>query len=206
MNGLKAHWIKLASVYSGDNSIIDELWLEIEKSHTSNGRYYHNLTHLQYMIDKALLFRENLSDLDTILFSIFYHDIVYNVEQHDNEQKSSEIAVNRMERLAVPTNKIVNCQRQIVATKEHKNSVDNDTNYLLDFDLAILGDTPENYMEYTHKIRKEYSIYPDFLYTQGRKKVLQHFLDMDNIFKTDIFRNNYEAQARENIRAELNKL
>lgn len=47
---------------------------------------------------------------------------------------------------------------QIEATKEHKRSQDNDTNMLLDLDLAVLGDSSESYQKYANAIRKEYKI------------------------------------------------
>lgn len=59
---------------------------------------------------------------------------------------------------------------------------------------------------YTKQIRKEYSIYPDFLYKPGRKKVLEHFLQLENIFKTDYFKTKYEVQARKNIESEWRNL
>ena len=62
------------------------------------------------------------------------------------------------------------------------------------------------YDTYCQQVRKEYSIYPDFLYKPGRKKVLEHFLNMERIFKTTYFFDLYEAQARENLRRELSSL
>ncbi len=81
-----------------------------------------------------------------------------------------------------------------------------DINYLLDADLSVLGKDRETYLVYTQMIRKEYSIYPDFLYKPGRKKVLRHFLELENIFKTEYFRDQYETQAKENIETELRLL
>jgi predicted metal-dependent HD superfamily phosphohydrolase len=69
-----------------------------------------------------------------------------------------------------------------------------------------LGYTWDKYREYCQQVRKEYAIYPDFLYNPGRKKALQHFLDMDVIFKTGFFRNKYEIQARKNIVQEISGL
>lgn len=80
------------------------------------------------------------------------------------------------------------------------------TNYLLDVDLSVLGKDTQTYLGYTKQIRKEYSIYPDFLYNLGRKKVLQHFLELENIFKTEDFRDKYESQARKNIEFEISIL
>jgi len=47
---------------------------------------------------------------------------------------------------------------------------------------------------------------PDFIYNQGRQKVLKHFLAMNQIYKTDYFFNKYESQARTNLNIELEKL
>ena len=93
-------------------------------------------------------------------------------------------------------------KRGIKCTKSHEFS-DSDTNYFTDADLSILGKSWKTYEEYYQQIRKEYKIYPDFIYNSGRKKALQHFLKMDRIFKTDYFFEKYEIQARENLQNEL---
>lgn len=206
MEYLKSIWTELVLNYIDDVKLVDRLWTEIEKAYSHKSRYYHNLEHLKYMAQKALEHKNDLNDPDTIMFSIFYHDIVYNQIGQDNEKKSANIAENRLVSLGVPADKIYRCKEQIMATKDHHGRDENDTSYLLDFDLAILGDTPENYKNYTKKIRSEYAIYPDFLYKKGRKKVIRHFLDMDRIFKTDVFYKNYEKQARENLKTELQEL
>ncbi|MGE4514074.1 MAG: hypothetical protein AB7E26_09720, partial [Chryseobacterium sp.] len=72
--------------------------------------------------------------------------------------------------------------------------------------LSILGSESEIYVSYTQKIRKEYSIYPDLLYRPGRKKVLEHFLKSESIFKTEYFKEKYELRARENILSEIESL
>lgn len=123
-----------------------------------------------------------------------------------NEEKSSEFAKFRLEKLGVNKIDIEEFSEQILATKSHQKSGNNDTNYLLDVDLSILGKDIESYVKYTQQIRKEYSIYPDFLYKPGRRKVLQHFLVLESIFKTEYFKGKYEVQARENIKFELNGL
>jgi len=205
MEDLTARWQELAIKYTDDNQLAQELWKEIEESYTTKNRYYHNLTHLSYMVDHATKYQHKLSDPDTVLFSIFYHDIVYDVMRKDNELKSADLARGRLFQLGVPADKITKCYTQIVATQSHAPSSDSDTNYLLDFDLAILGESPAVYQEYTTKIRKEYAIYPGFLYRRGRKKVVQQFLTRNRIFKTDTFYGRYEQSARDNLKAELLK-
>lgn len=41
------------------------------------------------------------------------------------------------------------------------------------------------------------------LYRPGRRKVLDHFLDLPQRFKTPYFRERFEEQARVNLSAEL---
>ncbi|MNX82674.1 hypothetical protein D3C86_1144100 [compost metagenome] len=110
--------------------------------------------------------------------------------------------MERLEQISYPEDKIQKCKRQILTTKLHA-VADPDTNLFTDADLSILGKSWEAYATYYQQIRKEYSIYPDFMYTNGRKKALQHFLDMEYIFKTSHFQNKYESQARRNLEKEL---
>jgi predicted metal-dependent HD superfamily phosphohydrolase len=144
-----------------------------------------------------------IKDYDTLLFSVVYHDVIYNAEERNNEERSAELAEQRMQEINVPLDKIINCRRQIIATKSHTQSADMDTNFLLDADLSILGKSWEEYVTYTTNIRREYAIYPDVIYNAGRKSVLKHFLQMDRIFKTKEFYERFEKDARDNIEREI---
>ena len=111
-----------------------------------------------------------------------------------------------MKEIGVQESDVKLCYEQIIATKSHSENSESDTNYFTDADLSILGRTPTKYKTYCSNIRKEYSIYPDFLYKKGRKKVVNHFLSMKKIFKTDEFYNRYEEQAKLNLQQELKSL
>lgn len=206
MDHLRSIWNELALGYTDNEELIDALWTEMAGNYTAKKRHYHNLSHVNYMIEKAMEYRDRLKDYDTLLFSTFWHDIIYNITRQDNEQKSADFAGDRLTKLSLPAEKIAQCRKQIIATKDHQDKSDSDTGYFLDFDLAILGESPEVYKDYSRKIREEYSIYPDFLYKTGRKKVIQHFLAMDRIFRTNEFQDAYGQQAVENLRTELEEL
>lgn len=191
--------------FNQDNFLENKLWNEIEKNYSSPKRHYHNLSHLENLFSELLPIKEKFEDWNTIQFSIFYHDIIYSASQKDNEEKSALFAIERLKKIGIEENKITNCQLQIHATKTHQFS-DSDTNYFTDADLSILGKSWSIYEKYFEQIRQEYAIYPNFLYNPGRKKVLEHFLKMKRIFKTDYFFEKYEIQARENLRKELDFL
>ncbi|UUV21286.1 HD domain-containing protein [Paenimyroides aestuarii] len=196
----------LFSIYSDDKILLEEYWSEILKQYSSTKRYYHNLHHLDFMINELEGVKSEFQDWNAMCFSIFYHDIIYKSTAKNNEEKSAEIAKNRLQKISVPIDKIDTIYNQILATKKHLFSNDKDTNYLLDADLAILGKSWTDYEVYIKNIRKEYAAYPDFIYKPGRKNVLKHFLAFKTIYKTDFFYNKYELQARENMQRELKQL
>ena len=137
---------------------------------------------------------------------LFYHDIIYQVFRKDNEEQSAAFAKKVLADLGVAPERVERCVRHIQATKQHHWSDDPDCNYLLDMDLGILGSERERYELYTQQIRKEYRIFPDLLYKPGRKKVIDHFLGLDSIYKTEYFRALFEKQARNNLKWELSFL
>lgn len=183
---------------------IQQNWKDLEKAYSTKSRHYHNLTHIWAMIESFETYRDKLQNPDEILFSIFYHDFVYSASKKDNELKSAEYA------LAVLSENN-NLNRQLVfdaicATQQHQHNKIEDINWLIDFDLKILAKDWEDYKIYFEQIRKEYRIYPDFLYKPGRAKALKHFLENEFIFQTEEFRNLYEEKTRINIEKEIKLL
>jgi predicted metal-dependent HD superfamily phosphohydrolase len=201
---LAKEFAEAVSHYNKDTALTGRLWDEIEKTYTSKKRYYHNQSHLENLLKELESVKEFIEDWDTIIFSIAYHDIVYNTLHNDNEEQSAALAKQRLAKIDFPEERIRKCVQQILATKGHTISNDQDTNFFTDADLSILGAPWEIYEAYFKSIRKEYSYYPDMLYKPGRKKVLLHFLSMGKIFKTDKFFTKYEEQARKNLSTELN--
>lgn len=183
---------------------IQQNWADLENAYSKKSRHYHNLTHLKEMIVSFEKYRDKLQNPNEVLFSIFYHDFVYSASKKDNELKSAEYAW-----AILPENSDLNKQLvfdAIFATQQHQQNAIEDINWLIDFDLKILTKDWEDYKIYFEQIRKEYHIYPDFLYNPGRAKALKHFLENEFIFQTDAFRNLYEEKARFNIEKEISLL
>jgi predicted metal-dependent HD superfamily phosphohydrolase len=198
--------MNLLTNYTDNSRLTVELWAEIEKSYSTKKRHYHTLQHLDNLLSQLTEARDEIKDWETILFTLYYHDIVYNSLKSNNEEQSAEWAEKRMTQIGVPNSTIELCKRQILATKSHAKSADSDTNYFTDADLSVLGQPWEVYSLYATNVRKEYSLYPDFVYNPGRKKVLNHFLEMNRIFKTDFYYRKFELQARRNLRKEMDSL
>ncbi|MCH2194628.1 hypothetical protein [Kordia sp.] len=201
-------WLNLTSKYTDDALFIDNHWEEIKDAYTRKNRHYHNLQHLNYMLHLATKDAVNLMDYDMILFAIWYHDIIYNATKSNNEFKSAKFAQKQLKKLQIDSKRVENCVDLIISTKKHEilNVQNEDNAYLLDWDLAILGTPWETYQRYSQNIRKEYSMFPDFMYKKGRKKVLQHFLERPRIYYTKKYYDLWETIARNNIQKELTLL
>lgn len=200
---LKETYIRLLTNFTDDNSLKNDLWTEIEHNYSNKKRHYHTLSHLDNLLKQLLEVKEKIESWETVLFTLYYHDIIYNALKSDNEEQSAKLAEKRMKQINVPTEIIENCKSQILATKKHQDSSDIDTNFFIDADLSVFGQDTETYKVYFQNVRKEYSIYPALIYNPGRKKVLKHFLELRRIFKTEYFYAKYENQAKQNLQTEL---
>ncbi|WP_405398286.1 hypothetical protein [Maribacter sp. Asnod2-G09] len=203
---LKETFTELLLKYTDDKRLINVRWTEIEKNYSGKKRHYHTLQHLNNLLSQLTIVKGEIKNWETTLFTLYYHDIIYNATKSDNEEKSAELAEKRLKEISVSSNIIEQCKKQILATKSHHKSIDSNTNYFTDADLSVLGQSWETYALYYKNVRKEYAIYPTFIYNPGRKKVLHHFLSMDRIFKTDFFYNQFETQAKQNLQRELDSL
>jgi predicted metal-dependent HD superfamily phosphohydrolase len=205
-NSVKTTFITIIKNYNQNITQGASLWTDIVTHYNSAQRHYHNLIHLNNLLHEVTVIKPMIVDWNTILFSLFYHDIIYNVHSKTNEEDSADYAATVMQHLGVSESMIEKCKQQILATKLHQNSGDHDTDLFTDADLSILGTDWKSYKIYAAQIRKEYAIYPDELYNPGRKNVLNHFLQMKRIYKTDYFFDKYEATAKTNLLKEMNLL
>jgi predicted metal-dependent HD superfamily phosphohydrolase len=191
--------------FTPDPALAKRLWEDIRTHYSSSGRHYHNLTHLDHLTDELLQVKDRIANWDILVFAIAYHDIIYDTTRSDNEVKSAEYASTILSGLLTSSQMEI-CKEAILATKGHQHNPNPDINYFTDADLSILGASPEPYIEYSKQVKGEYASYPDIMYQSGRQKVLDHFLRMPRIFKTDFFFAKYENQARNNLKMELDLL
>jgi predicted metal-dependent HD superfamily phosphohydrolase len=207
LDNLRAAWDQLAGRYCRDAALIDRFFNEIERKYTSSRRHYHNLQHIQALLTFCEDYAGQLKDADVVAFAVFYHDIIYNVLRKDNEPRSAQLAVKRLQALSVPPERTAHVKLYIEATQTHAVTASvtytGDLQLFLDFDMSILGAGWSAYEAYTHQVRREYRIYPNKIYYPGRKQFLQHCLQAEHIFQTTVFREQYEAKARENMAQEL---
>jgi predicted metal-dependent HD superfamily phosphohydrolase len=200
---IQTEFLETASRYT-DKTHCELLWREVTHAYSAKGRHYHTLAHLDNLLAQLKPLKAQFKNWNTVVLAIVYHDVVYNILKKNNEAKSADFAVNRLQSISFPAAQIEHCKKLILATQKHEPD-GLEVNLFTDADLSVLGSEPEEYKLYAAQVRKEYGLYPDLIYNPGRKKVLQHFLAMVRIFKTDFFFEKYEIAARRNLKWELLK-
>jgi len=194
-------WQRVGAKGNGRN-VFSSLAAQYSERH----RAYHNLTHINAMLDEFEQVRHLASNQDAIESAVWYHDAVYDTRAKDNEEQSAVLAshVLRSAGLSEDFNQLVN--KLILATKHSAEPIELDTQLLVDIDLSILGQPEHVFDKYEENIRKEYEWVPDDAFKAGRSTVLQQFLNREFIYSTEFFRGKYEVQARKNITRSLEQL
>ncbi len=116
---LKTIFTELVKKYTTDDSLRKQLWNEIVINYCDAGRYYHNLNHIEAIISELSDVKDSIPEWDTAMFSVFYHDIVYNALRSDNEAQSADKAQLRLKEIGFPEDQTTQCILQILATKGH---------------------------------------------------------------------------------------
>lgn len=197
---------QLLTTTTATQTQIDTIWSEICNHYSSSDRHYHNLSHLENLLIHLTAVKYKIKKWPAVVFALVFHDVIYNPQKQNNEEKSAQMAENKLTELGIGERVISSCSQIILATKHHDNSDDSDTNIFIDADLSILGSKPEDYKQYSRNIRKEYAFYTDSDYNKGRLKLLQQFFERKKIYKSDYFSQKFEVKARENIKNEIREL
>jgi predicted metal-dependent HD superfamily phosphohydrolase len=174
-------------------------------------RAYHTLDHIAALL--LLLDQHGIDppahDPQALRLAILYHDIVYNPRRTDNEAASADVATRDLTALGLAPVLIRRVAALVLATQHgtHKpDPADTDLVLLLDLDLSVLAADPQIYDAYATAIRREYAHVPGLLYRPGRRRVLQNFLNADELYLTPRLRAAWDAPARANLTREIGSL
>ncbi|HLO86991.1 MAG TPA: hypothetical protein VK203_18580 [Nostocaceae cyanobacterium] len=202
---LFSRWQNTLQVFGVDSIKVNQAFTEIVAAYSHPNHHYHNLQHIQQVLDTIDTLQVYSQDLTSVKLAAWLHDIVYDTHAQDNEEKSADYAAKLLHSLGVPVATIDHVTHLILQTKHHK-ADNSDGQVLLDADLGILAASPEEYRKYSQAIRQEYAWVSEEKYIQGRKKVLERFLQRVPIYHTPLMFATCEQPARNNIQAEINDL
>lgn len=123
-------------------------------------RFYHNREHIEEMIANA---RKRNILTDELFLAIVFHDIIYNPKANDNEELSAELFCKYVQNDKV--------KQAILDTKTH-NPTSELSKQLCDLDLGVLWSNYETFIDFEHKIFKEYQWVDYKIYKEKRLEIL----------------------------------
>ena len=173
-------------------------------------RGYHNFQHIGDMMDMLghyliiTEFKCDRTEHRDLLLAIFWHDVI--IEGDDNESaedKSVKSLLHLASDWSVNINSSIDRDEvvgMIRATKLGVKATTDKEKLIADLDKAVLGTTfVPWWTRYEEGLRMEYPEASDKEYLEGRIKFLGQLQEMDRIYQTDWFYQQFEKQARTNI-------
>jgi pantetheine-phosphate adenylyltransferase len=186
----------------------DEVKDLIYSNYNATGRYYHTIQHVNEMLANlqggTLIDGDKSIPTDALSWAVVFHDFVYNPTSVTNEEDSATQWENFCDKYLSYSGEFKHrVSELIMVTKTHTDdNLDFEKKFMIDLDLMILGADTNRFNEYERQIRYEYSFVGDGVYKLGRIDWIKKFLSRNRLFMTDIYQEEYETKAREN----LNKL
>lgn len=198
----------LQKVRAPNQDFTRRLFEEIYRKYWEPGRHYHTVEHLYWCFSMLDYMVAKLPGIGSVELALWYHDFVYDPHSNDNEERSAEIAVDRIHNgLELPLDFALQVGQLILATKHVGEPKTREAMVLLDVDLSILGAQEGVFDKYEDDVRQEYAWVPEAAYRAHRSEILQRFLDRPYIYSTTEFRASaYEIRARANLNRSIRQL
>ena len=201
---LLCRWQLLGAALGRGTADWDAAGIRLLRSWRRWPRAYHDTTHLaaclHHLDTVQALQPAPLHDAQAVAMALWFHDAIYWPWSPRNEERSAEWARRFLTAQQLPPAWVATVVQHILATRHGPGTPPpGDAAWLVDIDLAILGQNTSTYQAFERHVRREYFFVRRARYVAGRSAVLQSFLDRPCIYATEWFRNRYEAQARRNL-------
>lgn len=176
------------------------LFAQLKAAYAEPQRHYHTLQHLGECLAAFDNVQAQAEHPHEVELALWFHDAIYDIKGHDNEQRSADWARDALREAGVAAASAQRVHDLVMATRHTAVPSGRDEQLLVDIDLSILGAERMRFDEYEQQIRKEYAYVPGFLFRRKRREILKGFLDRPAIYSTPHFHDALEARARDNLR------
>lgn len=200
-------WQHTIQGFGVDEQLAKQAFTVLVEAYSSCDRYYHTLKHIHQVLSTIDILQTYTKNLAAVQLAAWFHDVIYDTQAKDNEERSAEYACDLLSSLDINQSVITSINSIIMNTKYHQAATDDyDSQVLLDADLAILAANPIQYQEYAQAIRQEYAWLPEADYIEGRRQVLERFLQRQRIYFIPLMFDVAEQFARSNLQTEIQTL
>jgi predicted metal-dependent HD superfamily phosphohydrolase len=190
----------------GDSPALRRLYDDVRGRYSESHRHYHTHQHLAECFEKVQDIIRLAEHPAEVHLGLWFHDVIYDPQRHDNEQRSAAWARNAAREFGASAESAQRISDLVMFTRHAAEPIGIDAQVLVDADLAILGAHPARFQEYEAQVRREYGWVPDAMFRPNRARLLTAFLGRSHLFCTAHFRERYEAQARRNLQRSLASL
>jgi predicted metal-dependent HD superfamily phosphohydrolase len=198
-----------------------ESWDILNRNYSESHRAYHTWEHIENMLRKLDVLKNQTVQFDLIATAIFWHDSIYKTQLPDGNCQKDSINVFESCQLFLQNNKFETnwevsvVENMIIGTADHLNAKPKldyydgfltDFNLFIDLDLCGLGAEWEQFSTNTTNIRKEFSFVSDVEFNKNRKEFLNKFFQKTPLFRSPISQLLWENQAKKNLLKEINTI
>lgn len=216
---LQRAWLRLGTHWDDGSGLapsreLHEAWPELGEELLSRWsephRNYHSLTHLSAVL-RGVGTLERAGELEpghrpVVSLAAWFHDAVYVGSAGEDEEASAALAETRLEAL-LPDAAVEEAARLVRLTAHHDPPAeDRNGAVLVDADLEVLAQAPEDYARYVAAVREDYRHVEEEDFRRGRAQVLQRLLESRSLFRTSTGVQRWEQPARLNLTRELELL
>lgn len=187
----------LSSAAGGANDVLEIL----QDCYTEAHRRYHGIGHIQSCLEQHDLAVGGMQEPDEVELAIWFHDAVHRPGSAANEAESASL-FRRLAGSRDPARIDRVCHMILDTTHDHP-PVSKDGNYMVDIDLASLGQPWARFSSDSALIRAEQPEVSDAAYAIALQRFLQALIGRPSIYRSSLFRMLYEQPARANIQRVL---
>ncbi|MGP1629584.1 MAG: HD domain-containing protein [Giesbergeria sp.] len=200
---LQAQWQALGVALQHDSPAWQHEGRRLLQSWSRWPRAYHDTTHLHACLQHLHTVQRDLPEVlqnpAAVGLALWFHDAVYWPWRTLNEERSADWATRFLRAQTLPPTFVDTVHQHILDTRHTPGPLTGDAQWVVDIDLAVLGQDAAVYGQFERNVRREYFFVRRSRYVAGRSAVLQSFLDRPRIYGTDWFADRYEAAARHNL-------
>ncbi|MCU0352570.1 MAG: adenylyltransferase/cytidyltransferase family protein [Cytophagales bacterium] len=142
----------------------------VERLHyswTEPHRFYHTEQHLSFLVNRIEQGDFRGDDLDKMLLTAFFHDVVYDPTAQDNEEQSAEVLRETTQHAVV-----AEVTEMILDTKTHRPRTELSRRFV-ELDMAVVSESDfAGLLEWERAVFKEFQYVDYSLYKMGRLALL----------------------------------
>jgi predicted metal-dependent HD superfamily phosphohydrolase len=192
-----ALWEAAGSSRGKDNA--RHIYLELKNRYDEPHRHYHTIDHIRFCLEQVDRIPDEYPHKTAVELALWFHDVIYEIGDPQNERNSAEWFRGRADG-DLPDNLVDQVYRMIIATEHRQPPAEGDVAYVVDIDLSSFGRPYDEFLEDSRRVRAESIHLTDEQFSEGQCAFLRNLLARDRIYRSDLFRELYEDQARSNIR------